>query len=417
MTFYYTLVYVVSFLGIFLTVFYAMSLFLDYRTPKKLSSKLYSLTIIIPAYNEEASIAATIESALNIDYPREKLEIIVVNDGSKDKTYEIAKKFESKQHPYVRVLTKPNGGKGSALNLGISKAKGEIVITMDADTFVNPDAVKEMMKHFYNDRVMAVTPAMMVYKPNKIWQRVQQIEYNLGVFLRKAFSTINAVHVTPGAFSAYRKVFFERYGSYDEHNITEDLEIALRIQSHHYIIENAPKAVVYTIAPSKFRELMIQRKRWYSGMIKNLMKYYFLFGTRYGILGILVLPLAILTVFSTIFLTGYTLSRSVDSLKEDLVSLNAVNFDFNNFYEFSKFAVQHHAYSILSQPVFVIFLVFVVFLTSIMIFSKYKTKFKDPFGYSLLLFIFTFSVLFSFWWILSLIYVLFNREIIWRGKK
>lgn len=417
MTFYYSLVYVVSFLGVFLTVFYAMSIFLDHGRPKPLNDKKNTVSIIIPAYNEEKSIAATIKSALSVDYPKDKLEIIVVNDGSVDRTYEIAKKFENVKGSRVRVLTKKNGGKGSALNLGISKAKGEIIITMDADSFANRDAVGEMIRHFYDDNVMAVTPAMMVYKPKGIWQRVQQIEYNLGVFLRKAFSTINAVHVTPGAFSAYRKEFFKKHGGYDEHNITEDLEIALRIQSHHYVIENAPKAVVYTLGPDNFKELMIQRRRWYSGMVRNLMKYYRVFGFKYGILGVLVLPLAILTVFSTIILTSYTLSRSAGTFKDEIVALSAVNFDFNNFFEFSKFAVSHYFSSVLSQPVFVIFLVFCVFLTIIMFFSKYKTKFKDPFGFSLILFIFGFSLLFSFWWIISFFFILSNREIVWRDRK
>jgi cellulose synthase/poly-beta-1,6-N-acetylglucosamine synthase-like glycosyltransferase len=225
------------------------------------------------------------------------------------------------------------------------------------------------------------------------------------------------MHVTPGAFSAYRKEFFERYGGYDEENITEDMEIALRIQKHHYVIENAPKAVVYTIAPFKFRELMIQRKRWYTGSIKNFLNYYELFERSYGVMGVLILPLAILTIFSTIFLTLYTFSKSISSFRDEMVSLAAINFDFNNFFEFSKFAFNHYICSILSQPVFVIFLVFVAFLSLIMLFSKFQTKFKDPFGVSLILFILSFSLLFSLWWIVSFFYLIFNRKIVWRETK
>jgi len=165
-----------------------------------------SVTIVIPAYNEERSIASTIASALALDYPKERLEIIVVDDGSKDRTYEIAKRYESEQHPRIRVLTKPNGGKGTALNLGIKNSASDVVVTMDADTYVDRKTLKKMIGLFDSTRIMCVAPAIGVYNPKGIWQRIQQIEYYLGVFLRKSFASMNAIHITPGAFSAYRQL-------------------------------------------------------------------------------------------------------------------------------------------------------------------------------------------------------------------
>ena len=239
-----------------------------------------TVSILIPAYNEAESIGKTIESALALDYPKEKLEIIVIDDGSKDDTFKLAKKYKSNKWPKVRIFSKSNGGKGSALNLGISKAENEIIVSMDADTFVQKNALKKMIACFYSDKIMSVTPSMGVYKPESILQRIQQIEYYMGNFLRKSFAIVDSIHVTPGAFSAYRKEFFQKHGGYDVGNITEDLEIALRIQKLGYRIENAPEAVVYTIVPKTFKALIIQRRRWYTGLTKNLYHYKELFGIK-----------------------------------------------------------------------------------------------------------------------------------------
>src|SRR3989344_3245154 len=263
---YLILVYTLSYIGLLATSFYIINLLTYYKTKKKPSPSIKkTVTIIIPAYNEEKSIASTINSAVSLNYSKENLEIIVIDDGSKDKTYEIAREFISDKNQKVRVFTKPNGGKGSALNLGIKKAGGEIIITMDADTIVHPNSLKKMIGYFTEDDVMSVAPAMGVFEPKNIWRRIQQIEYYMGVFLRKSFASMNAIHITTGAFSAYRKIFFEKHGGFDEKNITEDLEVALRIQSHGYILENAEEAAVYTIGPGTFRSLMVQRRRWYTG--------------------------------------------------------------------------------------------------------------------------------------------------------
>jgi cellulose synthase/poly-beta-1,6-N-acetylglucosamine synthase-like glycosyltransferase len=180
-------------------------MFSDYKSSKKMERTDLSVSIIIPAYNEEKSIVRTIDSAVNLDYPRKNMEIIVVDDGSKDSTYSLAKEhidFLRKKYSSlnIKVFTKKNGGKGSALNLGIEKCSGEIVVSMDADTFANPDAIKKMMGYFYNEEVMSVTPTLAVYQPKTIWQRVQHIEYYLGTFLRKSFALLNAMHVYSRSF-------------------------------------------------------------------------------------------------------------------------------------------------------------------------------------------------------------------------
>ncbi len=414
MDFYTIIIYILTFIGLFATSFYVINLFYYKKKERNQNEKQFKVSIIIPAYNEEKTIVKTIKSALSIDYLKNLFEIIVVDDGSSDKTYSLAKKFISSFSPKVRVFTKPNGGKGSALNFGIKRATGEIIISMDADTFVTKDSVSKMMSYFYSKDVMSVTPSMGVYEPKTLLQRVQQIEYYVGTFLRKSFATINAIHVTPGAFSAYRKEFFDRYEGYDEKNITEDLEIALRIQSKGFIIENAPEATIYTRSPRSFRALLIQRRRWYVGLVRNLWNYRHLFGFKRGPLGYLTLPLAIVSIFSAMFLTTYNLFKTIDNLNHELNSLATINFQFYNNFELNSFIVQRFLIDVFSKPVFVITLLFLVLLAGYLMFARRKMRFSESLKWSYVVFLAFYAILFTIWWVISFIYIIFNKKVLWR---
>ena len=266
------LIYIAVYVGFFAVTFYVLSVWSLKKKDKPIplpEKELPTVSIVVPAFNESRGIQGTIRSALAIDYPAEKLDIIVVDDGSRDNTYELAAALASDRVHVYRL--EQNRGKGHAMNYGISKSKGEIIVTMDADhVHVKPDALKKMMPYFNGPRVMCVSPMMAVYRPKGLWQRVQHIEYLFGVFLRKAFASVNAIHVTPGAFSAYRRSLFEKIGGFEARNITEDLEMALRIQLHNFVIENSTEATIFTPAPKPLRSLAIQRRRWNAGLLKNL---------------------------------------------------------------------------------------------------------------------------------------------------
>jgi cellulose synthase/poly-beta-1,6-N-acetylglucosamine synthase-like glycosyltransferase len=420
--FYLYIVYSLTFIGLFATFFYILNIrthFKKKNLPSEAEDK--SVSIIIPAYNEEKSIAKTIDSALALEYPSDKLEILVVDDGSKDNTLKIAKTFQKNTRFPVRVFSKANGGKGSALNFGIERAKNEIIVSMDADSYVEVKTLKRMVALFYSEKVMAVTSSMVVSNPRSIWQRIQQAEYYLGIFLRKSFSVVNAIHVTPGAFSAYRKKFFEKYGGYEEGNITEDLEIALRIQKNDYIIENAADALVSTIAPRTFMQTLVQRRRWYVGLAKNLFNYRGLFGPKKGILGILVLPLAVISVIFTIYLTCYAILRSILQVKQELLFLESINFDLGNLLNINGYLFRSYIinlfYNIFSNPVFLITFSFLFFLFFYMYFAKKNVGFKGSLFFNLLCFVLLYAILFTFWWIVSFVYILLGREVVWRASK
>lgn len=405
------LIYTCLFIGLFGLTFYLINLILNREKKREKITNLPKVSIVIPAFNEEKTVYSTIETAYNLNYPKDKLEIIVVDDGSKDKTYENAIKFKSK---IVKVYRKENGGKGTALNYGIKKSRGEIIVTMDADSMADKEALIRMIEHFDDKEVMCVAPTIIAYKPKNIFERIQQIEYVIGVFLRKSFASLNAIHITPGAFSVYRKKFFDKYGLFDEHNITEDMEMALRIQANNYKIAYCPSAVIETKVPKTFIALLKQRRRWYTGLIRNLWNYRRLFSLKYGYLGMVVLPMAMTGIFFSIVLTIYLLIDTLIRIKKELILLKSVGFSFSGWFDFDKFALERFAFNFFSKPYAVFFILFIFILIGYLLFAKYETKKKMSTIGSFPFFLLFFSILFAFWWVVSISYILLRRKVSWR---
>ena len=409
-------IYLSIYIGLITTTFFILS-FMDDKKKKKLffnDDELPFVSVIIPAYNEEKSIAGTIESILKSDYPKDKFEVIVINDGSNDNTLKVAKKFEKRG---VRVLSKKNGGKGNALNFGIDKAKGEIIFSMDADTFVASKSVKNMVRYFKNERVMSVTPAMIIHKPKSILQRVQYVEYLTGIFLRKAFASLDAVYLSPGAFSAYRKSFFDKYGGYDENDITEDLELGLRIQVNGYIVENCIDAPAYTIAPRKFKELLLQRRRWYIGLIKDTWKHRKIFGRKYGDLGMFVFPSAWLGICFALIVVFYYFFKIISEVKEELLFLNAINFDVSGLFNINFYLIERALFLFFTNPIVIFIFIFMLLVGFYIHFAAKKigkSAGRGTIYLNLPLFFLLFALLFGFWWIVSIIHGIFSKKVKWK---
>ena len=407
------------YVGLVTTVFFALSYLYGEkrRVPLFKDRELPKVSIIIPACNEEKSTVKTLESILGVDYPKNKFEVIFVDDGSKDNTLKIARKFEGNHDgKVVKVFTKKNGGKASALNLGISHATGKIIFSMDADTYVEKDAVIKMTRYFKDDDVMCVAPAMVVSNPKGILQRIQYMEYMLGIFLRKSFASLNALSVTPGAFSAYRKEFFDKYGGYDVGNITEDLEVALRIQSNHFIIQNCPEAVAYTNTPNKFRDLLNQRKRWYVGLIKNSWNYRKLISKQYGDMGVFVMPVVWLSILVSIAMVVYFIVDSSQRIYREILFLKAINFNIFNFSSFNEFFLESFLFDLFTNPLFVFFMIFMVVIGFYLHYASKKVGKVKGLIISLPIYLIFFALLFGFWWVVSVIYVIFDRKVIWKEQ-
>lgn len=293
--------FAVAFFMVYMTVFFLL-LFVKYRreyyTAPEWNGQTPFISIVVPAYNESKLIEPCIESLLKLDYPKEKLEILVINDGSTDDTEAKARKYESRG---VKVFTKENGGKGAALNYGIKKATGEFVATMDADSHVTPYVIKELLPYFDDPDVMATTPSIKIAPSGSPISEFQRIEYLMILFSRKLLSYIESVPVTPGPFSMFRKVVFDKVGLFDEDNLVEDQEIAMRIQANHFKIRSSveDRATVYTDPPDNMNDLLKQRVRWQRGGIRNYWKYRYLVRSEFGDYGMFFIPLnfATLTAF------------------------------------------------------------------------------------------------------------------------
>ncbi|MBD3210166.1 glycosyltransferase [Candidatus Micrarchaeota archaeon] len=262
------------------------------------------ISVVIPAYNESRYLRDCLESVVSVDYPEEKLDIIVVDDGSTDNTLEIAREFREKG---ARAFSKENKGKGAALNFGLEKARGELVATMDADSYLTRNTIRELIPHFLDRDVMAVTPAVKVRPDNSWIKELQRVEYLMILFSRKLLSYIDSVPVTPGPFSMFRAKVFDEVGDFDEHNLVEDQEIALRIQSHNYKIRSSMTADVYTEPPENIKDLLRQRVRWQRGGFRNYWKYKFMIKPEFGDFGMYFVPLNFATITAFFLLIGLML--------------------------------------------------------------------------------------------------------------
>lgn len=269
---------------------------------QKAGTETPSVAVIVPCWNESSTVGETCESLLALEYPKDKLEIILVDDGSTDSTVAMMKRFAL--YPQVRIIEKENGGKHTALNAGIASTNAELVGCLDADSFVEPDALREIVSCFNDSEVAAATAAMSIHKPGNILQHMQNAEYTFGITLRHAFSSVNGLYVTPGPFSFYRRDIVQKLGGFRYGHQTEDMEMALRIQQAGYKIGNAHRARVYTKAPSSVGQLIKQRSRWTSGFLRNIFgEYRGLIANRsHEALGMLVLPTALIAIGSGIAL-------------------------------------------------------------------------------------------------------------------
>lgn len=284
--------------------------------------KFPSLSIIIPAHNEEGTIEATVKAVNNMSYPKKK-EIIVVDDGSNDRTFEVVKMIKG-----ISVFRKKRGGKASALNFGLEKAKGEVVVCVDSDSYPEKGALMRSVP-FFQDGVAAVATTVLIKSPKKMIERLQDLEYTMIAWSRKIMEYLDCIYVTPGPMSLYKRDALKRVGGFDEKNMTEDIEIAWRLLKSGYKIRMALDAKVHTHAPKSLRIWWHQRIRWNVGGMQTFLKYSKLFfSNKFKIVGRLLLPFFSISYMLNMLgfvLTGYILIRGAHHL------LGAYMFGFNPF--------------------------------------------------------------------------------------
>ncbi len=265
------------------------------------------VSILVPAFNEEKVISRTLETLVNLKY--ENKEIIVIDDGSTDKTFAISSWYRQFG---VKVVRKPNGGKARALNYGLLFAKGELIVTVDADGMLPRNAVDEIVKLMSDKNVYAVSGNVKALNCNSVLTRCQQLEYITAInTLRNSLDLFGAVIVVPGAFGAFRREAIENTGYYDIDTVTEDFDLTLKVQKAYGSVAASTTAIAYTEVPATMKSLYRQRMRWIEGTYQTIAKHKDAFLNQgYGVLQKIIYPLLLLS-FIVPFATFSALIASV----------------------------------------------------------------------------------------------------------
>mgnify|MGYP002725477476 CR=1 FL=1 len=360
----------IIYFSLFLSLYFEVFLLITFFEPKKklgtlstksnlaLESLSYpSATIVVPCWNEEKTVAGTIQSLLDMRYPTDKLKVVVVDDGSTDNTY--AKISEFADNSQVTIIKKENGGKHTAMNIALEACNTELIGCLDADSFVSEDSLMHAAQMFNKAHVSAVTPGMRVHNPKNALQYMQKAEYILSIFMRKSFALMGSIFVTPGPFSIFRTEAVRTVGKWEHAHGTEDLEMGLRMQHAGMIIENEPKAAVLTTTPHSVAGLYKQRVRWTHGFLRNLWDYRtMLLSRKHGNLGLLVLPFGILSILSALGIFGLFLYKTVHYLTDKIVTLIDTGFAFNAI-DFSVFYISTTTLTFLTIAILVLTLVLI----------------------------------------------------------
>lgn len=260
--------------------FFTLGALIDNRHRERLTERFDALddyeypsvSILVPAYNEEKVIAQTISHLANLNYP--SYEVIVIDDGSQDATAQIAL-ASIMLYPQVsmKVVSKPNGGKSEALNFGIAFASGELILGVDADGRLHPDALTAGAKHFMDATVASVAGFVEVEGQSTYLERFQQLEYMISLnFLRKAYSTLGIVPVVPGPVGMFRREALIQVGglTHDHKIFAEDAELSLRLIANNWKIRSEEEMIAYTEAPNDWKSFFRQRYRWNRGVFQAL---------------------------------------------------------------------------------------------------------------------------------------------------
>jgi cellulose synthase/poly-beta-1,6-N-acetylglucosamine synthase-like glycosyltransferase len=405
--------YILIFLSVYVQVFFFVT-FLENRKKiliRKGKTKLASypsVTIVVPCWNEEKTVGETVRSLLDLNYPKDKLKIFLINDGSTDNTKDVVDKFT--EFSNIKVFHKENGGKFTALNLGLEKSETDFFGCLDADSFVDPDALVRIMSYFEEDsETMAVAPAVVVHNPGNIVQLAQQTEYNMGLFFKKMLGFLGAINVTPGPFTIFRKKVFNDLGPYRHAHSTEDMEIAYRMQKHNYKIENCNDAFVYTNTPQTVKKLYKQRLRWIYGFLNNTLDYRgVLLRKKYGNFALFTLPMGVVSIFSVSYLFGRIVHNVGHFLYFKILQFRVVGFDFSiKDFNFDPFFINTESF------VFMMVVVYVLVMFAIL-FGRKMAQEKNIFSLQILYFFPIFGIVAPIWFLQAIYNTILSRKPSWR---
>lgn len=239
-----------------------------------------TVSLVVPAHNEAPVIEKTLECLVAIDYPADKLQIVVADDGSTDDTVAIVKRFsrlERAEHKHkIVVFEQPNGGKADALNNAINAvATGTLVMCLDADSLIAPDGVRKAAAYFRDPRVVALASNVNIMGNGTLLGLVQRFEYLISYHMKKAQTTFNIEYIIGGIGSMFRRNMLHMVMYYDTNTMTEDIDLTMKILSKgnkEYRVAYAADCLTYTEAVPSFKSLINQRFRWKYGRLQTFLK-------------------------------------------------------------------------------------------------------------------------------------------------
>ncbi len=405
------ILYILAFISTYVQVVFLITFLEKRREIKKREggTELRSfpgVTIMVPAWNEEKTLRGTVESLLALDYPADKLNIFLVDDGSTDGTWKIMQEFTS--HPQIKAITKENGGKHTAVNLGLEQATTPFVGCLDSDSFVDSQALRRIMTYFEKDPAnMAVCPSIIVNKPKGIMQIIQRVEYDWAVFRKKILGMLNANYVTPGPFSIYKKEVFEKIGYFRAAHNTEDMEIAFRMQSNHMKIDQCEDAFVYTTVPNTVKKLYKQRLRWIYGFIMNSWDYRgVMFKKKYGAFSMFSVPAGVISLVAAPYLLSLFIFNTAVAANKSIERISATGFDFG-FGGFDPFFVST------SSNTFVLIFMYAILVVA-MIIGRKMVNGKYSIDRYTIPFMIIFSMIAPFWIMKAIYNSLIRKSVAWR---
>jgi len=366
------------------------------------------VTVIVPAFNEEKNLKKTVNSLLNLNYHKHRVKIILVDDGSTDNTWKVMQEFSV--FPNIRLMQKRNGGKYTALNLGLESVETPFVGCMDADSVADPDALVRIMSYFEKDpELMAVTPSLITHQPKTLVQKAQKMEYLMSVYFKKMLGILSAIHVAPGPLTIFRKKVFEELGPYRHAHNTEDMEIAYRMQKNNYKIEHCNDAYVYTGTPSTIGKLFRQRLRWIYGFLNNTLDYRdVLFKKKYGNFSFFTLPAGVVSVVGVTYLLGRLLYSLGDFVFNKISHYQLVGFNFGTaLRQFDVFFLSTKSFIFLEILIFGL-VIFSMLLGAKMVEGKWK------FSAKIFYYLAIFSAVAPLWLVKAIWNTLLSKRPAWR---
>ncbi len=412
------LVTIIVFFGVYIISFWVLTMFNIERKLPKLS-KYPSITILIPAYNEEEGIRRTIESCLKLDYPG-VLELLVVDDASKDNTCGIVKEYGQ-----VKLLSlKKNRGKAAAVNKGLKQIKTEYFSIVDADSVVSSKSLKKAMPLFYRKDKEKVGAVISKLKPENedrnLVERTQVIEYMIVGLVRNLLANLRLLHITPGVLSIYKTDLVKKLGYFDENNLTEDYEIGVRIRKSGHLVDFSDESLVFTRTPNTWRQLFKQRIRWARGFFQTHFKHKDIyFNKKHGLFGLYEFPLnmfSIIVLLTAVSIFAYNIFRGVYEFLFKLINTPSLIswFEWQGLYA----ALLATDSQLLIPIIFTVFVtLFFVYFVKTFYSSDFFKKNKTRKFLALFLYIFIYSYIYVYIILKGLFMELTGKKYDWGTKK